>query len=83
MCIELMIDAHARTLRTWVDGEAVPGLVVDGEPTKDADGQWLNEPDWQPKLEDVKLGWESYGDATNTLWFDDVAFGSTRFGCEP
>ena len=28
-CIELMIDAAGQTLRTWVDGDAVPGLEVD------------------------------------------------------
>ena len=83
LCVELMIDAQERTLRTWVDGEAVAGLVVEGDPTPDVDAQWQRKPDWQPKIEDLKLGWESYGDASNTLWFDDVAFGATRLGCTP
>ncbi|MEU0152180.1 hypothetical protein [Micromonospora fulviviridis] len=28
---------------------------------------------WRPRLTDLKLGWESYGGAADTLWFDDVA----------
>jgi hypothetical protein len=83
LCVELVIDAQGRALRTWVGGEAVAGLVVEGDPTPDIDAQWLRKPDWQPKIEDLKLGWESYGDASNTLWFDDVAFGPTRLGCAP
>lgn len=81
LCVELMIDAGKRELRTSVDGEPVPGLVVQGEPTQDIDGQWQNKPDWQPRIEDLKLGWESYGDAANTLWFDDVAVSDAPLGC--
>jgi hypothetical protein len=81
LCIEFMLDREGRRLGTWVDGEAVPGLQVDGEPTQDVDGQWLRKPDWTPMPADLKLGWESYGDDANTLWFDDIALGAQRFGC--
>ncbi|MFE9955301.1 hypothetical protein [Micromonospora sp. NPDC005299] len=30
---------------------------------------------------DLKIGWERYGGAADTLWFDDVALGATRIGC--
>jgi hypothetical protein len=50
-------------------------------PTKDIDSQWLNRANWRPSLTDLRLGWESYGDGADTLWFDDVAVGSTRVGC--
>ena len=33
------------------------------------------------KLTDLKLGWESYGEGADTLWYDDVAVGSQRIGC--
>jgi hypothetical protein len=83
MCIEFVIDAAARRLGTWMDGEPVAALQLEGEPTPDIDAQWQRKPDWQPHLEDVKLGFESYGESGNTLWFDDIAFGTSRLGCEP
>lgn len=81
LCIEFMLDREQRRLATWVDGEAVPGLQVEGEPTPDVDSQWLRKVDWTPMPADLKLGWESYGNDANTLWFDDIALGGQRFGC--
>ncbi|MEU8264067.1 cellulose-binding domain-containing protein [Micromonospora sp. NPDC048999] len=79
-CVEFMVDGAAGQLRTWLDGVAVAGLTADGVPTHDIDGQWYNRT-WRPRLTDLKLGWESYGSAADTLWFDDVALGATRIGC--
>lgn len=80
-CLEFAVDGSAGTLRTWANGSAVPGLQEDGVPTKDIDSQWLGRANWRPSLTDLRLGWESYGDGADTLWFDDVAVGSTRVGC--
>lgn len=80
-CVELAVDGAAGTITTWVDGALIGGLVVDGTPTPDIDTQWLRQDDWRPALVDAKLGWESYGGETNTLWFDDVAFAGARIGC--
>ena len=82
LCIEFAIDPVARTLHTWVDGRALPGLQVEGEPTQDLDAQWQRAADWQPSIEDARWGWESYGDQGNTLWFDDLALGGAPFGCD-
>ncbi|WP_431934492.1 cellulose-binding domain-containing protein [Micromonospora sp. RP3T] len=79
-CLEFMVDGSAGQLRTWLDGVAVPGLTADGVPTHDIDGQWYNRT-WRPQLTDLKLGWESYGGGSDTLWYDDVAVGSNRIGC--
>ncbi|WP_240796548.1 hydrolase [Streptomyces sp. RFCAC02] len=79
-CVEFHVDASAGLLDTWVDGTAVTGLTVDGTPTHDIDGQWLNRT-WRPDLTDLRLGWESYGQGTDTLWYDDIAVGTTRTGC--
>ncbi|MBQ1016953.1 cellulose-binding domain-containing protein [Micromonospora sp. D93] len=79
-CVEFMVDGAAGQLRTWVDGAAIPGLTADGSPTHDIDGQWYNRT-WRPQLTDLKLGWESYGGGADTLWYDDVAVGSSRIGC--
>ncbi|MGW3892076.1 cellulose-binding domain-containing protein [Micromonospora chokoriensis] len=80
VCVEFMVDGSAGQLRTWVDGTAVTGLTADGTPTHDIDGQWYNRT-WRPQLTDLKLGWESYGGGADTLWYDDVALGSSRIGC--
>jgi hypothetical protein len=79
-CLEFMVDGGSGQLRTWLDGNAVTGLTADGTPTHDIDGQWYNRT-WRPQLTDLKLGWESYGGAPDTLWFDDVALSTTRIGC--
>jgi len=81
-CIEFMVDGAQRSLSTWVDGVAVPGLQIEGEPTPDVDAQWKRKADWAPRLSDVKWGWESYGGSANTLWFDDVALSTQRLGCK-
>jgi hypothetical protein len=82
LCVEFRVDSANGFMETWVDGAEVAGLHLDGTPTNDVDQQWLNDPDWKPSLADVKLGWESYAGQDLTLWFDDVAFGSERIGCD-
>lgn len=79
-CFEFAIDGAAGQLRTWLGSAEVPGLVVDGVPTPDVDQQWLARA-WHPAVADLRLGWESYGTDADTLWFDDVAVGSSRIGC--
>ena len=79
-CVEYLVDGNQGRLQTWVDGTSVTGLQADGTATHDIDGQWT-KPTWKPSLTDLKLGWESYGDGSDTLWFDDVALGTSRIGC--
>jgi Cellulose binding domain len=80
-CVEFMVDGAQGHLSTWVDGAQVAGLVADGTPTHDIDGQWSSRANWRPNLTDLRLGWESYGEGADTLWFDDVALGTSRIGC--
>ncbi|HEY2670589.1 MAG TPA: cellulose-binding domain-containing protein [Rugosimonospora sp.] len=80
-CVEFMVNGTAGTMQTWVNGTDVAGLHEDGTPTADVDRQWLSRANWHPQLTDFRLGWESYGDGADTLWFDDVALGATRIGC--
>jgi len=53
---------------------------VDGVPTQDIDGQWLAR-STPPRPTGLRLGWESYSTGDDTLWFDDVALGSSPIGC--
>jgi hypothetical protein len=79
-CVELKVDGSAGTIETWLNGTSVPGLLEDGVPTHDIDGQWLNRT-WRPALTDLRLGWESYGEGADTLWYDDVSASASRNGC--
>lgn len=78
-CVEVQVDRAGR-LATWLDGTAVTGLTADGTPTHDVDGQWYRTA-WAPRPTDLRLGWESYGEGADTLWFDDVAVAGSRLGC--
>ena len=80
-CVEFLVKGSDGQMQTWVDSAEVAGLHEDGVPTPDIDGQWLNKAGWKPSLADLKLGWESYGGDDMTLWFDDVALGPARIGC--
>lgn len=80
-CVEFQLDSQTGLLKTFVEGAAIPGLIVDGVATPDVDTQWLRRANWRPAPVDLRLGWESYGGAAMTLWFDDVALSSQRIGC--
>jgi hypothetical protein len=79
-CVEFKVNGADGTMETWLNDVSVPGLLQDGVATHDIDGQWLNRT-YRPRLADLKLGWESYGEGSDTLWYDDVAAGSSRIGC--
>ncbi|MFF7445999.1 MULTISPECIES: cellulose binding domain-containing protein [unclassified Streptomyces] len=80
LCLRYQIDTTAQSMRTWVDDREVAGLLVDGVATQDVDGQWLARRT-PPRPTGLRLGWESYGAGADTLWFDDVALGSSPIGC--
>jgi hypothetical protein len=81
-CVEFSIDTGFGDVQTWLNREPVEGLVADGTPTPDVDQQWLAGGTEQPLPLDLRLGWESYGEGADTLWFDDVAYGARRLSCE-
>jgi hypothetical protein len=78
-CVEFGITGSE--MRTWLNGNEVPGLRADGVPTPDVDSQWLRRSGWRPALANFRLGWESYGNGDDTLWFDDVVMAASRIGC--
>ncbi|MEW2622713.1 cellulose-binding domain-containing protein [Streptomyces sp. NPDC048106] len=79
-CLRFMINTSNGNLDTWLGDEQVPGLHADGVPTADIDQQWLSRTT-APRPTALRLGWESYGGGDDTLWFDDVAVGSSPIGC--
>ena len=80
-CIEAHVDGATGSLETYVDGSVVPGLVIDQTPTPEIDRQWLRPGKWTADLENLRLGWESYGSQRMTLWIDDLVVSSERPGC--
>ncbi|MBB4795903.1 hypothetical protein BJY54_006515 [Streptomyces nodosus] len=79
-CLRFAIDTTAPKLDTWLGDTQIPGLHADGVPTQDIDQQWLARTT-PPRPTALRLGWESYGTGDDTLWFDDVAVGSSPIGC--
>ncbi|HET9654451.1 MAG TPA: lytic polysaccharide monooxygenase [Kineosporiaceae bacterium] len=80
-CLEIEVNGANGTAHTWLNGTEVKGLTADGVPTTDIDGQWYAGKTWRPAITDLRLGWESYGGGADTLWYDDVAIGTSRIGC--
>jgi hypothetical protein len=83
-CVEFQINHTTGAITTWVNGSQIAGLSENGTPVANVSDQWLsgNGASWRPNLTDLKFGWESYGGGGNdTLWFDDIALGTTRIGC--
>jgi predicted carbohydrate-binding protein with CBM5 and CBM33 domain len=80
-CFEYEVNGTDGTARTWLVGGEVKGLTADGTPTQDVDDQWYGNTAWRPAIGDLGLGWESYGEGSDTLWYDDVAIGTSRIGC--
>ncbi|GGP53089.1 cellulose-binding domain-containing protein [Saccharothrix coeruleofusca] len=78
-CVRFSLDNGKLT--TYLGQQEIAGLKVDGVPTPDIDRQWLNRQGWRPTVTDIRLGWESYGDGSDTLWYDDVAFGPSPIAC--
>jgi hypothetical protein len=80
-CVEVGVDQPAGTLTTRVNGQPVAGLTLDAVATPDIDQQWKSIV-WAPSLVDVRLGFESYANEANELWFDDLFVGETSPGCQ-
>ena len=78
-CLEYHLGTDG-TIETWINGAAVPGLNV-GPGISKANANGWTRSKFVPKISGVYFGWESYGSATNTFWYDDVAIAGSRVGC--
>jgi hypothetical protein len=68
-CVEAFFNGPASELRVFVGGQEIPTLHVT---------------DWGPyQWKTFKFGYEKYGGPkAKTMWYDDVAVGTQRIGCE-
>lgn len=78
-CLEYHLGTDG-TIETWLNGAAIAGLTVTPGTTNSNQQGWTRSK-FVPKISGVYFGWESYGSAANTFWYDDVAIASSRVGC--
>lgn len=78
-CVEYHLGTDG-TIETWLNGAAIPGLAVGPGVTNPNANGWTRSR-YVPKISGVYFGWESYGSAANTFWYDDIVIASSRVGC--
>jgi hypothetical protein len=63
-------------IQTWLNNATIVGLTIPNA----NDDQWTSK-SYTPDITGVYFGWESYGSAVNTFWYDDIVISSSRVGC--
>ncbi|KAL2266850.1 hypothetical protein VTJ83DRAFT_4127 [Remersonia thermophila] len=80
VCFEYHLGPDG-SIETWLNGNPISGLAVGPGVSNPNGGQWQRS-SIKPRPTAVYFGWESYGGDSNTFWYDDIAIGSSRIGCE-
>src|SRR5580704_1543854 len=82
VCIEFHIDETNGHIEFWFNGnpQTTVGLSFDGTSTQGVTDQWARGGPSPAAPTDFGLGWLHLNDAM-TVWFDDVALGNARIGC--
>jgi hypothetical protein len=66
-CVEVLFDSPNTTLDTWVNGQEIPSL---------------HATDWKIEAFNVlRFGFEQYQGPATELWYDDIAVGTQKIGC--
>ena len=66
-CVEVSFDPALTTMDVWVDGKEIPDM----HPTNIV----------QDSYDELRIGFEKYAGPASDIWYDDVAIGSERIGC--
>jgi len=67
VCLELLLDAGRPELDLWVDGAEVADL---------------HHTDWAlDSYDTLRFGFEKYAGPGIDIWYDDIAIGTARIGC--
>ena len=84
-CIEFHIDSTTGDIEFWYNGASTttPGLSNSGTASNGYNNAWING-GWKAGISPTSLGlgWGSFNGAMMTVWFDDVALGNSRIGCD-
>jgi hypothetical protein len=73
VCLEGLFDVTNKKIAAWLDGVQVVKA--------DSAADWHAASTYPMALERVGFGWEAYGSVANTVYYDDIALGSERIGC--
>jgi hypothetical protein len=66
-CLEVLVDHGGPEIDVWVDGTEVPDL---------------HHKDFAvDSYDSLRFGFESYAGPASDIWYDDVAIGTARIGC--
>jgi hypothetical protein len=72
-CLEGFWNGKGNEFQLWVDEVEVPGLHVTDWGDKTTG--------WSPMYKVGKVGAQNLSGNAGQLWYDDVAFGTSRIGC--
>jgi hypothetical protein len=79
ICLEFRMGPDV--LEIWMDGTRVDGLsTTNWVAANQANGNQTPRTNWAPMHAAFRLGWELNGN-TREIWYDDVALGHARIGC--
>lgn len=67
-CLELLLDAPHTEIEVWVDGMDIPDLHVTDLAHENYDA--------------LRFGFEKYAGPESDIWYDDIALGTERIGCD-
>lgn len=85
VCLEFHIDSTSGDVEFWYNGSSTttPGLSNSGTTSNGYNNAWING-GWKAGISPTSLGlgWGAFNGAMMTVWFDDVALGNSRIGCD-
>jgi len=68
VCLEVLIDRGKPEIDVWVEGTEVPDL---------------HHTDWPlDNYDSIRFGFEKYAGPAIDIWYDDIAIGTERIGCQ-
>lgn len=67
-CLELLLDSPHTEIQVWADGVDVPDLHVTDLAHENYDA--------------LRFGFEKYAGPESDIWYDDIAIGTERIGCD-
>jgi len=79
-CFEFHVDGTNGHIEFWLDGATVTGLTYVGSSQQGVNDQWARSGPTSLSPTSLGLGWLGLNDQMTT-WFDDVAVGGSRIGC--
>lgn len=71
-CVEALFDGMAHRFEAWVDGKQVLNVT-----------DWKQgRTNWSPMYKFVKIGAQNFSGQAGRIFYDDIAIGTQRIGCE-